>query len=182
MLLEVAQNVRVDLTLSPGQQTQVVTVTEEIPAIDATSATLGGTVSNQSITALPLVTRNFLQLLQLRPGVVDVPGGTGTATVTNGRRQGADVLLIEGVTQFDLATSNVLINGAQQGGSVRRVACGFHSGIQFPTEPSGGIWMERRIGRKRRDQVGHERDSRHSVCLRPQCGVDRCEDVCRHRG
>src|SRR5207248_3795590 len=87
VLLEVAQNVRVDLTLSPGQQTQVVTVTEEIPAIDATSATLGGTVSNQSITALPLVTRNFLQLLQLRPGVVDVPGGTGTATVTNGRRQ-----------------------------------------------------------------------------------------------
>jgi hypothetical protein len=118
VLLEVAQNVRVDLTLSPGQQTEVITVNEEIPAIDTTSATLGGTVSNQSITALPLVTRNFLQLLQLRPGVVDVPGGTGTATVTNGRRQGADVLLIEGVTQFDLATSNVLINGAQQGGSV----------------------------------------------------------------
>src|SRR6185295_5698852 len=118
VLLEVAQDIRVDLTLAPGQQTQTVTVTEEIPAIDVTSATLGGTVSNQSIAALPLDTRNFLQLLQLRPGVVDVPGGGGNATVTNGRRQGADVLLIEGVTQFDLATSNVLINGAQQGGSV----------------------------------------------------------------
>ena len=36
--------------------------------------------------------------------------------MTNGRRQGADVLVIEGVTQFDLATSNVLINGANKGG------------------------------------------------------------------
>ena len=121
MLLEVAQDVRVDLTLTPGEQTQTVTVTEEIPAIDTTNATLGGDVSNQSITALPLITRNFLQLLQLRPGVVDVPGGTGTATVTNGRRAGADVLLVEGVTQFDLATSNVLINGSEQGGGVNQL-------------------------------------------------------------
>ena len=60
-----------DLTLSPGAQTQTVTVTEEIPAIDTTSATLGGTVSNQAILALPLNGRNFLRLLELRPGVVD---------------------------------------------------------------------------------------------------------------
>ncbi len=119
ILLEVNKTVRVDLTLSPGSQTQTVTVTEEIPAIDTTSATLGGTLTNQSITSLPLNGRNFLQLLELRPGVVDNPnlngGGNGTATSTNGRRQGADVLLIEGVTQFDLATSNVLINGNNNG-------------------------------------------------------------------
>ena len=47
-----------------------------------------------------------------------MPGGNGTATTTNGRREGADVILVEGVTQFDLATSNVLINGAQKGGAV----------------------------------------------------------------
>ena len=41
-----------------------------------------------------------------------------TATATNGRRQGSDVILIEGVTQFDLGTSNVLINGSQKGGAV----------------------------------------------------------------
>ena len=118
VLLEVASDVRVDLTLSPGEQTQTVTVTAEAPAIDTTNATLGGTVTNQAVVSLPLVNRNFLQLLQLRPGVVDVPGGNGNSTATNGRREGADVLLIEGVTQFDLATSNVLINGAQKGGAV----------------------------------------------------------------
>jgi hypothetical protein len=118
VLLGVAQDVRVDLTLQPGEQTQTVTVTAETPAIDTTNSTLGGTVTNEAVSSLPLVTRNFLQLLQLRPGVVDVPGGNGTATTTNGRREGADVILVEGVTQFDLGTSNVLINGAQKGGAV----------------------------------------------------------------
>ena len=118
IILEVAQDFKVDLKLPPGAQAQTVTVTEVAPAIDTTNATLGGTITNQSVSNLPLVTRNFLQLLQLRPGVVDVPGGNGTATTTNGRREGADVILVEGVTQFDLATSNVLINGAQKGGAV----------------------------------------------------------------
>jgi len=117
VLLEVAQDVRIDLRLSPGAQAQTVTVTAEVPAIDTTNSTLGGTVTNQAVGSLPLVTRNFLDLLQLRPGVVNVPGNP-TATTTNGRRTGADVLLIEGVTQFDLATSNVLINGSQKGGAV----------------------------------------------------------------
>ena len=44
--------------------------------------------------------------------------GTPSTTTTNGRRTGSDVLLIEGVTQFDLATANVLINGAQKGNAV----------------------------------------------------------------
>ena len=118
VILGVAQSARVDLTLAPGEQTQTVTVTESAPAINTTDATLGGSITNQAVTSLPLVTRNFLQLLQLRPGVVDVPGGNGTATTTNGRREGADVILVEGVTQFDLGTSNVLINGAQKGGAV----------------------------------------------------------------
>ena len=40
--VEVSQNIRVDLTLQPGAQTQTITVTSEAPAIDTTDATLGG--------------------------------------------------------------------------------------------------------------------------------------------
>ena len=94
--LEVGQIVRVDLTLAPGEQTQTVTVTEEVPAIDTTSATLGGTVSNKAIQALPLNGRNFMRLLELRPGVVTHPGDNTSASSTNGRRSGADILLIDG--------------------------------------------------------------------------------------
>ncbi len=118
VLIEVAQQVRVDLTLMPGAQTQTVTVTEEIPAIDTTSSTIGATVESQAIVSLPLLNRNFLNLVPLSPGVVDDLGGStvGTAWSTNGRKEGADVVVIEGVNQFDLATPNVLINGLNKGG------------------------------------------------------------------
>ena len=53
VLLEVAQERQVDLKLSPGQQTQTVTVTEVAPAINTTDATLGGTVTNQAVASCP---------------------------------------------------------------------------------------------------------------------------------
>src|SRR5438067_7149680 len=115
VLVEVGQNIRVDLVAQPGEQTQTVTVTGEVPAIDTTDATLGGTVSNQAINGLPLNGRNFFRLLELRPGVVTVPGASSGSSSSNGRRLGADVLLVEGITQFDLATSNTLINGNGKG-------------------------------------------------------------------
>jgi protocatechuate 3,4-dioxygenase beta subunit len=49
VLVEVGQEIRVDLVVQPGEQTQTVTVTGEVPAINSTDATLGGTVSNQSM-------------------------------------------------------------------------------------------------------------------------------------
>ena len=74
VLVEVGQSLRVDLVVQPGEQSQTVTVTSEIPAINTTDATLGGTVSNQSIVELPLNGRNFERLLDLRPGTVTAVG------------------------------------------------------------------------------------------------------------
>ena len=74
VLVEVGQSVRVDLVVQPGEQTQTITVTSEFPAIDSADATLGGTVSNQSINSLPLNGRNFARLLQLRPGTATAVG------------------------------------------------------------------------------------------------------------
>jgi len=103
VLVEVGKNIRVDLTLQPGEQTQTITVTGEVPAIDTSDSTLGGTVSNESINALPLNGRNFERLLQLRPGVITAIGtGSGT-TSTNGRRQGQDLVLVEGLAQIGQA-------------------------------------------------------------------------------
>ena len=103
VLVEVGQNIRVDLTLQPGQQTQTITVTGELPAIDTTDSTLGGTVSNAAIVALPLNGRNFVRLLDLRPGVYVMVGGSvpgGAATSTNGGRFGTDLLMVEGLPAF----------------------------------------------------------------------------------
>jgi hypothetical protein len=116
VLVEVGQNIRVDLVLQPGEQTQTITVTGEVPAVDATDATLGGTVSNSSINSLPLNGRNFARLLQLRPGVITDPGATSGSSSTNGRRLGADLLLVEGIPQIELTTANTTINGSYKGG------------------------------------------------------------------
>src|SRR5437660_8116680 len=110
VLVEVGQTIRVDLTVQPGEQTQTVTVTGEIPAIDTTDSTLGGTVSNATINALPLNGRNFERLLQLRPGVITNPGaGAGNAS-TNGRRTGNDLLLVEGVAQIGPSNGPTTLN------------------------------------------------------------------------
>src|SRR5580700_6836838 len=47
IILEVSQELRVDLSLQPGQETETVTVTETLPLVDSTNAELGGTLQSQ---------------------------------------------------------------------------------------------------------------------------------------
>ena len=70
IVLEVGKEVRVDLTVQPGGQEQTVMVTESIPLVETTNATLGGTLNNSDINDLPLNGRNYQSLLALRPGVM----------------------------------------------------------------------------------------------------------------
>ena len=46
VVVEVGQEIRVDLTIEPGQQSETVKVNEAIPLVDTTGATLGGTITN----------------------------------------------------------------------------------------------------------------------------------------
>src|SRR6476646_2159866 len=52
--LEVGHEVRVDLIVQPGEQNQTVTVTESVPLVETTNATMGGTLENADIIDLPL--------------------------------------------------------------------------------------------------------------------------------
>ncbi len=117
VLVEVGQTIRVDLTMQPGAQTQTVTVTSEAPQVDTSDATLGGTVSNQAINALPLNGRNFTRLLQLRPGVYTSPGGGfGGRQSTNGARSGTDLLLVEGIPLVAPSTGAMTLNATYRVG------------------------------------------------------------------
>ena len=73
--LEVGHEVRVDLIVQPGEQNQTVTVTESVPLVETTNATMGGTLENADIIDLPLNGRDYQNLLGLRPGVMLQPGG-----------------------------------------------------------------------------------------------------------
>jgi hypothetical protein len=116
VLVEVGQTIRVDLTVQPGEQTQTVTVTGELPEIDTTDSTLGGTVSNQAVNALPLNGRNFQRLLQLRPGVITDPGAGAGEASTNGRRTGNDLLLVEGIAQIGPSNGTTTLNSVYRTG------------------------------------------------------------------
>jgi hypothetical protein len=93
----VGKEVRVDLTLQPGEQNQTVTVTEAVPLVETTNATLGGTLDNADIVDMPLNGRNYQLLLGLRPGVMVQPGGGPWTQSTNGVRPDESLWLVDGV-------------------------------------------------------------------------------------
>src|SRR5579859_4526110 len=97
VVLEVGKDVRVDVTVQPGEQTQTVTVTESIPLVDAASSTLGGELSNATINDLPLNGRDYQNLLGLRPGVMLQPGGSPWTQSTNNIRPDETVWLVDGI-------------------------------------------------------------------------------------
>jgi hypothetical protein len=95
--LGVGKEVRVDLQVQPGAQEQTVTVTEAVPLVETTNATLGGTIDNADIVDMPLNGRNYQSLLALRPGVMIQPGGGPWTQSTNGVRPDESVWLVDGI-------------------------------------------------------------------------------------
>jgi len=153
--LEVASDALVDVALQPGNIVDIVTVTEEVPLINATLATLGGTLSNKEINDLPLNGRNYENLLQLRPGITRYPGGGFSTTSSNGLRAEDNVFLIDG-----------LFNSEPYSGQKHHQRCRdrgrlgdhpphrCHPGIQCPGESCRRIRLEAWNHRERWTQSG----------------------------
>src|SRR6202167_3470665 len=112
IVVEVAQDLRVDMSLPTGQVTETVVVTDEVPLVDSVSSTLGGTLSNQEINDLPLNGRNYENLLQLRPGVMRYPGGGFATTSTDGLRAEDNADFVEGLFNSEPFSGQGIINGA----------------------------------------------------------------------
>jgi len=116
VVLEVNGSVRVDLQLQPGDVSQTITVTEEVPLVETTNAELGGTLQNNIIENLPLNGRNFENLLALRPGVSIYVGGGGWTQSTNGIRPHDNMYLVEGVNSNDPWMAQSIMNAAMAAG------------------------------------------------------------------
>lgn len=113
-LLVVNQTLRVDLVLHPGAANQTIQVQAEGALIDTDSSTVSSEISNMQVTELPLVSRNFLNLAILTPGVVADPGGviggdqsayrstlSGGNLYIGGGRGSGNGYLIDGVDNID---------------------------------------------------------------------------------
>jgi Carboxypeptidase regulatory-like domain len=108
--IEVGHEVRVDLTVQPGEQTQIVTVTESVPLVETTNATMGGTLENADIVDLPLNGRDYQNLLGLRPGVLLMVGGGPWTQSTNGVRPDESVWMIDGVFNANPFDARPVVN------------------------------------------------------------------------
>ncbi|HEV7967882.1 MAG TPA: TonB-dependent receptor [Candidatus Acidoferrales bacterium] len=108
--VEVGKELRVDMSMQPGDVSQTITITESVPLVETTNATLGGTLSNQTINDLPLNGRNYINLLTLRPGMTVYPGGGSAARSANGTRPEDIGYLLDGVREDDPYTGSSVLN------------------------------------------------------------------------
>src|SRR5438552_7409771 len=107
---EVGSEIRLDLTIEPGQQSETVTVNEAIPLIDTATATLGGVLPNAAINDMPLNGRNYQNLLNLIPGVMIQPGGSPWTQTSNNTRPDESVWMVEGVFNANFADRRPIAN------------------------------------------------------------------------
>ncbi len=106
----VGGDTRADMVLKPGSQQTTVTVTEAVPLINTTSATLGGVMETKEVNDLPVIGRNWMQLMQLTPGVTSKPGGGSNGHASNGMRSDANNYLFEGIFSGGVRTAGNIVN------------------------------------------------------------------------
>jgi hypothetical protein len=108
VLVDVATERRVDAVLKAGQVSQTVEVSgQELSQIETTSAELGGTLTTETISNLPVNGRDYTKLIYLNPGVAgspdqisDSPGSYGTFSM-NGSRGRSNNFLLDGTDMND---------------------------------------------------------------------------------
>jgi len=110
--LEVGRDIRVNLSVQPGDVTQTVHVTAEDTLVDTTNGTLNGVLSNKAINDLPLQGRDFQNLLPLHPGVQRTPGGGFQSITSNGNRPDENNFYIDGATDNDVYYGESVVNEA----------------------------------------------------------------------
>src|SRR4051812_24286387 len=77
--LQTAQSAHLPAVLKPGQVSETVEVTGELPVVESTSSNVGEVIVGKQITDLPLNGRNFTTLATLVPGVTrGVPDNQAT--------------------------------------------------------------------------------------------------------
>src|SRR4051794_6808501 len=74
--LQVQDRLNFDFKMSVGEVAQNVVVTDEAPAVQTESSSLGQVISSETMTDLPLNGRDYLQLATLSTGVVGTSAGT----------------------------------------------------------------------------------------------------------
>src|SRR5215467_2476699 len=129
--LSVGREAVVNIALKVGQVSDKVTITEEAPLVESTTAAMSSLVDERTIRDLPLNGRSWDNLALLQPGVVSVGAGqgspafdfgTGVRFNVNGSRAYANSFLLDGTdindhangTPGGAAGTNLGVDGVQE--------------------------------------------------------------------
>ncbi|MGB8851123.1 MAG: TonB-dependent receptor [Candidatus Acidiferrales bacterium] len=105
--VRVTETTQLKVALQVGQLTQSVQVSSQVTAVETNSATTGESIESETITSLPLPTRNVQQLLTLSSGAsadLTSAGQLGRGDIrmnVNGQREGYNNVQIEGISVSD---------------------------------------------------------------------------------
>jgi hypothetical protein len=83
IVIQVQQTARVDIPLTVGGKEETVTVTSDVPLLQAETSSLGQVVEERSADELPLNGRNVFSLVEVAPSVVMQGQAGATATGQN---------------------------------------------------------------------------------------------------
>ena len=119
VVVDVASQKKIDAVLKPGQVNQQITVAgEDLPQVDSTNDTLGGTLTQETVKDLPVNGRDYTKLIFLNPGVAgspdqisDSPGSYGEFSM-NGARGRSNNYLLDGSDMNDGYRNDPAINQA----------------------------------------------------------------------
>ena len=137
--LMVGQTVAADLALPVGEQRQTVTVHADEPLLQSQTSIIQTSIPSATIAAIPLNTRNFVQLTTLAPGV-ELPPGTLLPRINGGRPRTNEYLfdgisalqpepgqvaffpILDDIQEFTVETDNVSAEFGRFNGGVVNVA------------------------------------------------------------
>jgi hypothetical protein len=119
VVVDVASEKRIDAVLKPGQvNQQIVVAGEDLPQVDSSNDTLGGTLTQDTVKDLPVNGRDYTKLIFLNPGVAgspdqisDSPGSYGEFSM-NGARGRSNNYLLDGSDMNDGYRNDPAINQA----------------------------------------------------------------------
>jgi hypothetical protein len=133
------KTVTADLTLTPGTDQQTVTVTGDLPLLQSATSNIQTNISHPLIVAMPLNTRNFVQLTTLAPGI-ELPPGTQLPRINGGRPRTNEYLydgisalqpepgqvaffpILDGIQEFTIEANNVPAEFGRFNGGVVNVS------------------------------------------------------------
>ncbi len=105
--ISVGSPARADAKLAAGQVKETVEVNADVPLVETTSDTTGGTIAAAEVAELPINGRDFTKLLELVPGTTSDPVGSTESAgsyglfTLNGNRGRSNNYLLDGTDMND---------------------------------------------------------------------------------